>query len=369
MSFLAVPPMLELPLNGSALQLAHIPVRPPSICGATCCLPVLSFEEAPDESHSEIMDALRSTPCPSWRNIEQVYDNWVKGDQFQFFSVQTAHDGFTVTLPSWVITFWQSVASFSRDIYWWHEASEMLLRRGCQDAHALLGTIPWHARFPVPNVDVVDLARLVTEEPINDSLINLLTWFVNCRLEKFPVRLLHSAYPPKIFKSYQAARSGQSEQGNHAGWINEPREQLRKGEIHQIGLCLNVVAGSRMPDSADAGNHWVAVVLDGHSQSIWFGDSLGHPPDPALLEMIHWWLRPSFQKRFTVRPLRFNKQRGSWSSGDRVINMIAHHFHPDEFQLLSGTDEAAMCNRIELFLRIMIEIRAQACTSLTMAFD
>ena len=112
-----------------------------------------------------------------------------------------------------------------------------------------------------------------------------------------------------------------------------------------------------MPDPGCPGNHWVAVILDRMSWSIWLGDSLGCRPDATLIEMLHWWLRPAFEESFKVRSLRSNKQMGSWSCGDRAVNMMANHFLPDEFPLIGGTDEEALWTRIELLVRLIGEIR------------
>lgn len=349
--------VIKLPLGGSALSLAHIPVRPLTICGSSCCQPLLLTEEAPDDEDYTIMDSLRDIPCPTLGNLQRAYRECGTDNQHRFRSVRTEHAGSAVTLPIWALSFWKSVATYWDDIRWWHRASETLKTLECHHAHALLGTIPWSVPFPIPELRVRDLAKLATDSWLGDDQIDLLTWLVNRHLETSPVLLLQRKYPFKILDLYRNSRSDRSCENERFGWVNEPREQLRKGELDQIGFCLNVIAGEGMPDPGCPGNHWVAVILDRMSRSIWLGDSLGCRPDATLIEMLQWWLRPAFEESFKVRSLRFNKQIGSWSCGDRAVNMMANHFLPDEFPLIGGTDEDALRNRIELLVRLIGEIR------------
>ena len=150
---------LELPIRGSALNLAHISVKPLSICGATCCQPVLTPEEALQMEDYMVMDLLRHTPCPSMDNLEQVRHNWVASSHYPFCSIQVHHLGSTTILPAWAMTFWQPVASHWGDIFWWNKASEMLMQVECHKAYILLSTIPWSIRSPIPGVQIKNLAQ------------------------------------------------------------------------------------------------------------------------------------------------------------------------------------------------------------------
>jgi Ulp1 protease family, C-terminal catalytic domain len=340
---------------------------PKTLCKSPCCLPFLLPEVAAQPEEQEVIDILSKIPCPSVENLTQVQHDWMTSGKHFFHAVEVRHSGCPITLPSWVLTFWQSLASHWRDVFWWRKAYGTLTEEvECEEALQLLATIPWRYRSPIPGAEITDLAWLATTAWLTDNHINLLTWLVNRRLGSSKVRLLEAAYPSKLFDLYKRWKSHSARADSNYSWLNSPRDALRSGKLQQVGFCVYIESGRGLPMTQQQGNHWVAVVIDGRNRRILFGDSQGYSPHASILDMLRWWLRPAFEEEFSIHSLRYNKQSGSWSCADRAVNMVAHHFAPEIFSLMGDTLLDEVQNRIELLVRIVQEIRSLVHTFSTL---
>jgi hypothetical protein len=350
---------LQLRWRYSALNLAQMPAIT-RMCKASCCQPLLINEQAPEREDQEVIDLLISIPCPSKANLALVQRNWAVGGKHHFLAVKVHHSHSPIIVPSWAMTFWESVARRWGDIFWWSQVYRLVTLIECHEAVELLAGIPWQTELPIQGVQGRDLARMATTARWTDSQIDLAAWLTNSRLDA-DVVIFRSAYPNKIVDLYKASVSEGFHADNACPWLKLDLKAIRNGDIQQIGFCLPIGSGTGMPITPCEGNHWVAVVADWRNRRIWFGDSLGHPPDTSILDMLHWWLRPVSKERFLVHTLQCNKQEAEWSSGDHAINMIAHHFSPQEFPLLGGTLDDEICNRIWLLQYIIQEFRRLDC--------
>lgn len=348
---------IQLPIGGSALDLALMPVVPQRLCNMSCCKAVLLESLAPAREDSEILDMLNRLPCPSKSLLDSIMrDKTVEGKFIQSFKV--SHSGRSTILPLWVLTFWHSVATHWADIVGWKRAHHCLINEfECAEVLGLFSTIPWDARCPIPGATVSDLATFATTEWLTDNHINLLGWYVNGEIESKSVRLVQAGYPERIGYLFNAWNTKTAPPDLKYHWLDSLRQQLRDGTLKKIGFVINTVAGAGLPIPPQVGNHWVAAVIDGENREMWLGDSMGKPPHKTVIQMLDWWLRPAFHTRFSVRHLPCHRQQTSWNCGDRSINMIAHHFDPEQFPLIGNRESDEIQNRLELFYYIVERIR------------
>jgi hypothetical protein len=352
---------IQVPIRGSALALSRIPVVPPILCHKACCEPVLSEDAAPILDDHEIMEILKRTPCPSKHRLDAIalkdsdHRNAVK-------SFRVRHPGCRASLPSWVLTFWRSVATYWREIVSWKRAYEAVILLTFPEVLELLPTIPWDSRLPVPGASVSDLATFCTTDWLTDSHINLLAWYVNTKIGVRSVRFVQAAYPERIGHLFNAWRTKTTLPALTYQWLDTLRDQLRNGVFTTVGFCLNTIAGRGLPMPHEVGNHWIGIVINGQNQRIWFGDSMGHQPHASVTEMLDWWLKPAFPDCFEVHELPHKRQETTWSCGDRAVNMIAHHFDRTLFPLVGQTELEEKENRLSLFCNIIKSIRTIVCT-------
>ena len=200
---------IQLPLSGSVLDLARIQVVPPSLCKRPCCIPRLVAKEVPKREEREVINILRTLPCPSKENLLILEQKWAESRQQSAYAVEIHHSPSPILLPDWVLTFWEPVASHWNDITWWRKAYNTLTTHvECAELVDLLSTVPWRYRSPVAGAEICDLAALATTEWLTDNHMNLLTWYYNQRLRSSEMTFLGPAYPTKMRDLYNASQSG-----------------------------------------------------------------------------------------------------------------------------------------------------------------
>ena len=341
-------------MRGSATELAEFQMLPGKLCNMPCCEPILLSDEAPERDNHQIIKILKRIPCPNRQLLNNIQEKWMAEGKNSFRAIKVSHGNVPTILPSWVLTWWDLVAQYWEDIVSWKKAYRALHEEiDCDRILQLLSTIPWNHPCPVPGVKTSDLAWFATKKWLSDNHVHLLAWFLDGAIKSEKMRLLSCDYSGKIFESFKTSKTTM----RRYRFLDAAREKLRTGEWHQIGFCIHVVAGQGLPMAPLVGNHWVAVVIDGQNRRILFGDSLGYPAHPSIIQMLHWWLRPAFNFKFPVAPLQYNGQATPWSCADRAINMLAHHFEPRKFLLLGGSEENEVQNRVKLLLAIVKKFR------------
>ena len=125
----------------------------------------------------------------------------------------------------------------------------------------------------------------------------------------------------------------------------------RQGSIHKRGTALGRGDHRYLATIANCfGCHWVAIVIDFHTHTIWHGNSLGWAIDPDMLTLLEWWTTEYSISKFTVNHLPITHQSDTFSCGLLAWNALANFFLPERFPLIAVEKVAA--ERLQLFLRI-----------------
>jgi hypothetical protein len=96
--------------------------------------------------------------------------------------------------------------------------------------------------------------------------------------------------------------------------------------------------------------HWVAIIIDFCTHTIWHGDSLDWAIDPDILMLLEWWTAKHSITKFTVDHLPITHQSDTFSCGLLAWNALANFFLPKQFLLIAPEQVAA--EQLQLFLHI-----------------
>jgi hypothetical protein len=124
-----------------------------------------------------------------------------------------------------------------------------------------------------------------------------------------------------------------------------------KGGIHKRGTALARGDHRYLATIANCFEcHWVAIIIDFRTCTIWHGDSLGWEIDPNILALLEWWTTEHGISKFTANHLPITHQSDTFSCGLLAWNALANFFLPRQFPLIAAEKVAA--ERLQLFLRI-----------------
>jgi len=147
-----------------------------------------------------------------------------------------------------------------------------------------------------------------------------------------------------FFDKIKEGEKNPDEYGTHKSfrWPHQQGHALITGIREQIGFLINLNR-----------NHWVAVVLDFTSSTIWYGDSLALenkiPNDISCV--LDWWTHFHSGHIFEHKPLPISMQRDGHSCSLLLWNALVVFFSAGKHTLLDAGKAAD--GRLEVFLRIV----------------
>ena len=339
----------NLPYGESVIELARVPFQPRGTCMGPCCQPRLVTATAFLDGESAVA-ILRNMPTPGLPGINRTVAAWTPGKQFN--AVELRHNGGTWTFAPWALTVWHRFSSIRDSIVVWGRAVDHLESRRDTESLKLMRFLRWEAPCPFPGASLESIGRLGSKQWLNDEAISALVHMVNLDLLDPHSRILTSWASNFIRTAWDSF--------NRDGfritrtWVRELYQELADGQVQALGICVNVMAGG---GAQEQGNHWIGVVVDTQTSTIYIGDSLDHPSDDGVVGMVKWFLNPVFSRDFSVRNLECSLQPGNWSCGDYTVNMIAHYFMPEKYPLAGCEVEDAITHRTNLFraaLKILV---------------
>jgi hypothetical protein len=87
-------------------------------------------------------------------------------------------------------------------------------------------------------------------------------------------------------------------------------------------------------------SHWVAIILDFHTHTIWHGDSLGWKMESKLKDTLEWWTFMYTSVHFTHNHLPITRQLDTFSCRLLAWNALCHFFFPELYPLIKSANVA-----------------------------
>jgi hypothetical protein len=123
------------------------------------------------------------------------------------------------------------------------------------------------------------------------------------------------------------------------------------GSLHNLGQSLDTGINTCVATIVNCyDTHWVAIVLDFSTHTIWHGDSLGWDMEADLRGVLDQWTLQHASAQFQHRKLPITHQPDSFSCGLFAWNALSHFLLPDQHPLLPSKDAAE--GRLNVLLRI-----------------
>jgi Ulp1 protease family, C-terminal catalytic domain len=349
-----------IPYGRSVIDLINISFQPATICKNPCCQPRLIMADAFLDSESAVA-IMRTIPIPCLSGIESTVQSWRPRRVYN--AVELRHNGGTFRFSPWALTAWRSFASIHDSINIWKKAVEHLQSQSDTDSLNILATIRWNAVCPIPEVSLDSIARLATLQWLNDESVSVLIYMVNLDLSNTTSRIMSAFASNGIRTAWQDFKRDPTVKTRK--WIRQMNEDFREGRLHRLGLTLNVMAGGG-PNAQ--GNHWIGIVIDAHTSTIYIGDSLDNPPHSEVVAMIKWFVHRSFNHDFTIRNPKISTQPVSWSCGDYAVNMVAHNLLPQIYPLAGPDPDDPIRHRSHLFHAAFAKVQELVCFPMAFSY-
>ena len=225
----------------------------------------------------------------------------------------------------------------------WSPAIDWLKRRKEHEAIKLLTELPWKYQMPRSMGDhLSDLAVLCSEKWLRVAQVDTMLNTLNDHLDSkgIPGTVKDVNFLQKIINIYRHSPDTYSN-NTTAAYIRNFSEKLKTGEILVVSMVIAVhYKGNKteLPVGTDLiSNHWCSLIIDTSQRTIHYGDSLGPAPPPELLDVLNWWLEPSFPTPFSVVDLPITQQSDGISCAIFTVNALSHYFSPLQSPLLSNT--------------------------------
>jgi hypothetical protein len=137
-------------------------------------------------------------------------------------------------------------------------------------------------------------------------------------------------------------------------WHTRPHKRT----LHHVGQRLALGDLTHVACIANCREvHWVAIVIDFKTQSIWHGDSLGWKLEADLRNMLEWWLSGYSSSTFAHRSLPITHHTDTHSCGLLAWNNLTHFFLPEMHPLM---DPASVTTE---WLHVLLCICQHQCTA------
>ncbi|KAG1768439.1 hypothetical protein EV702DRAFT_1203278 [Suillus placidus] len=173
---------------------------------------------------------------------------------------------------------------------------------------------------------VVKLAVYATDDWLFDVHENQMLDLLRRRIQRQPqsqkIEIENIYFYGFLKKAYEIHSSGEHE-GRYFAHARETGDAMALGLGSCIGFLVNINE-----------NHWVAVVIDFESSTIFYGDSIYTKLPTGFLAVLHWWTHHHTGQHFEEKSLIITHRKDSFSCGLLSFNALAHHVLPSEYPLI-----------------------------------
>ncbi|THU86592.1 cysteine proteinase, partial [Dendrothele bispora CBS 962.96] len=212
--------------------------------------------------------------------------------------------------------------------------------------------VPWSGYingFPI-HVDISYLGGFLGPRWLSTEQLNMVMHLIHLELVKKgcnDVKIIKETtmFHQKLLEAYHAQRTSIDAldtytNANHYRWIRDSCQALQTGQYEQLAFLVNL-----------NDNHWVSVVINGHTDTIFYGDSLGSDVDPTLRDALRWWTHLHTGRDFVFEELPITRQTDGHSCGLMACNAIeAWVLHKPAIYI---DPDCALEERLRMFVRIV----------------
>jgi hypothetical protein len=296
----------------------------------------------PNPVSKTLLARLRRLPTPPKfvvdRLIELGYQVWLDGYQ----SVRYIHLSDTVTthFPLWVVSFWAAVLDIRQTVRKpWAEAKEWLnaetrmvksieRQQLAEDAKVFLAALPWDS-LPVCNLWRFLGPHWTTGSQQSDLLDDLSDRIMAQPdlAEKLCVKGL--ALSAKIIEAAASQDTDLYRTAQTFRWIRQLGDDI----------VLHKRSSLTLHNLGEDNQHWVALVIDGETQTIWYGNSYGTDIAPELVDAYQWWLLQHTSSPFmlAILPITFQELYNTSLCSFLSHNSLEHFAFPDTVPLIASS--------------------------------
>ena len=268
-------------------------------------------------------------------------------------------------LPLWIVTYWMEVirlrtkdGAYARWLQaeeWlhqrrqaWHPSVPKTTHRLVDQALTALATLPYSC--PLSGFSNAELtSSLVTYTShawLSDVHENQLLDMLRTNLLRRPKDLFVVVGNTYIWKHFESAFRAQDlssyRKDRVYARLRGVGRALEAGEQSELGLLINL-----------KNTHWITVVVKYDSAEVLYGDSLGHHPDPHVMEVLNWWIQQHSDRSFEWRALDIARQDNEFSCGILSWNALAHHVLPDMYPLSGSSRHEVDGQRLTVFVDLV----------------
>ncbi|KAG2748080.1 hypothetical protein P692DRAFT_20735450 [Suillus brevipes Sb2] len=199
---------------------------------------------------------------------------------------------------------------------------------------------------------VVELAVYATDDWLSDVHENQMLDLLRRRIQRQPqsqkIEIENIYFYGFLKKAYEVHSSGEYK-GRYFARACETGDAMASGIGSCIGFLVNINE-----------NHWVAVVIDFKSSTIFYGDSIYTKPPTGFLAVLHWWTHHHTGQHFEEKSLIITHQTDSFSCGLLSFNALAHHILPSEYPLITASQ--VRIGRLKVMLDVIDRHLNQVCS-------
>jgi hypothetical protein len=362
-SIYAIPEHMAATLfPGSHLSISSfLEFHTPSVTPASTPLPDIQQYFCSDLPHSTAGQNLLSLlPIPSEPIVTALVSMapaaWDSGKR----SVIYAHTDTTFTYPFWVIAFWERVMKeITPSRLKWQAARRFVEQQSCDPSEPtrsvashfqrLLSMFPWQGDVCgfTDFSPIYTLAQFASRDWLCDTNINFALELVRRQIKS------NNFLAPfhDILQTYFVAKLRAVFESH-----NQRSDYLSAGDCLQLRQVGQDVANGMLSIGMICfvhSNHWLALVIEGSSHTIFIGDSLGHEAPASLRHAVERWLAAHTPIPFEWKPLACTRQQDQYSCGIFAVNAIGHHFLPDTYPLVLSRTSALDVARMQLGVAVI----------------
>ena len=265
-------------------------------------------------------------------------------------------------LPIWILSFWQQVYKARQWRRCWNACRNWVTSKshagaGLRDRlDRTLVNIRWQGFLNGQRRDrsVEDIFKLLSNSELNSGQVNDLLELIGNQLAAQSDGISpHLVAPTELV----VLVTWSYEHHNEADYRKQPLQTAIEDDL--INRRKSSVASVSWVSPSGHG-HWVSYVVDPASSYIAYGDSLGQPIPPTLLEALWWWLLDirkkmnlSVDEPVVVRPISVTPQYDGFSCGILATNSIGHYLLHDAFPLVGRDPVSIKSYRTERTIEIL----------------
>ncbi|KAF8193569.1 hypothetical protein K438DRAFT_1536317, partial [Mycena galopus ATCC 62051] len=151
------------------------------------------------------------------------------------------------------------------------------------------------------------------------------------------IRVVSSDCPRNITRAY---KDGDYDRAPRYRQLRMLGETFANGHAKEMATIANV-----------DGDHWVAVIVDFASRTIYYFDSAKRPINVDLRAAYDWWIDQHHHTEFDWIPLPCLQQRDGYNCGLFAANRVAYYINPKKYPLLDP--QACENERLYMLAKIL----------------